>query len=79
MKAAVILPKAKPYFILQATTSHDTNFWKHTRVMLAIPANGEEGLSLWLRHCLHVVTNGPLEPCLQHATDKMLIAPEATA
>jgi DNA invertase Pin-like site-specific DNA recombinase len=22
----------------------------------------EKGLSLWLRHCLHVVTNGPLEP-----------------
>jgi SEFIR domain len=33
-----------------------------------------EGLSLWLRRCLHVVANGPGWP----VTDKMLIEPEAT-
>ena len=36
-----------------------------------------KALSLWLRHCPHLVTNGPLEPVFQPATDKMLIAPEA--
>ena len=34
-----------------------------------------EGLSLWLRHCPHLVTNGPLEPVFSPPPT----APEATA